>query len=339
MVEYGQAIRSGRELPYVAPGVELHGRAIPVVPYFDCATDEWFGFLQIPGKGLTRMQMHGVVEGLLLASRPLDSEADLCIPLANFVFQHMSFKGVLRSLNGVLDVLENLASTLELYEHISRLYAEELPGASQLSQTLVNWLMVTSRTYFEVLHELFRRACLIIKHRENTSRPLMYKLPERVSRVMLDDGKPRDPADLVRKYKMPSPLAEYYCKQAPLLAMVRKVRDNLVHRGRNVGDPGSHVFCLEHGLAVGVDREPWCSMPIWDETLIVRERLGPLRLVFAHVISEIMRSGTELVAAFSSCIGVPPPISPGNYLFLRNPLNRHLHSLEEMLGSPWERQE
>jgi len=336
MIEYGEAIGGPLELPYVAEDVDLVGRIVLAVPYYSHEEDEWYAFLEVKDKGLTRMRMQGVVSGVLLTSAPLRAEEDLCIPLADLMFQRLSFPSLARSLNGLFDVVENCASLLELYGIISRRYGDDEVGSQQLAQTLVNSLMVTCRTQYDVLHSMVRTACSMVRHSDDPSKRRIQDLPKRVSRAMLKDGVPKSADDLAKEYQMPPALAEYYSRQAPLLALIRDVRDRLAHRGRSVAKPG-YVFCLDEGLAVSADRKPWSDFELWDTTSLAKNNLGSLRKVFVFLVSRILDAATEFGEAFGSCVPMPEPISPGNTLFLRSPLNKHLMDLDRILASPWER--
>ena len=78
-------------------------------------------------------------------------------------------------------------------------------------------------------------------------------------------------------------------------------------------------------------------MSIWDDNSVVNGKFGSLRKIFAFLISEALAATAKFGIAYSTCIALPQPISPGNHLYLRGPLNHHLMSLERVLSSPWER--
>jgi len=336
MVKIGEYLDTPTDLPYVTDGVQLWGRAIVLLPYFSHKSTEWFGFFQHPDKSLQRVALVDVVSGGFLASAPLKAGQDFYLPLEDLVFQRMSFPGITRPLSGLEDVIDSFASLLELYEQVSNSCQEKRPGAEQTAQLLVNHLMIVARTAFDVLQAINRETCAIVKQIDNRTKPLMQPLSRKDSfaQVALLKDKPRTPEELMEKYNMPGPLADFYNSYAPFLVKIRNIRDEIVHRGHNAG----FVFNVDQGLAVLTRERPWNQLQIWDEGSLTNNNLGSLRKLFAYVISEVIAATSRFAEAFASCTLLPEPLSPGNRVFLRGQLNHHLLRLDETLASPWERQ-
>lgn len=334
MVKRGEYLDTPTDLPYVADGVQLWGRAIFLLPYFSRESTEWFGFLPRPDKSLQRVALVDVVSGAFLASAPLKADQDFFLPLEDLVFQRMSFSGLARPLSGLEDVIESFASLLELYEQVSHNCQEERTGAPQTAQLLVNQLMVVARTAFDVLQKICCEACATTRRIDDRTKPLMQPLKNSFAQVALSGDEPRTAEALMEKFDMPRPLADFYSSYGPFLARIRDVRDAIIHRGHNAG----FVFNLDEGLAVATGERPWNKLDIWDERSLVRNGLGSLRMLFAYTISVAIAATTRFGEAFASCILLPKPLSPANHVFLRGPLNYHLLRLDETLASPWERQ-
>lgn len=334
MVKVGGYLDSPADLPYVADGVQLWGRAIFLLPYFSSESTEWFGFFQHPDKSPQRVALVDVVSGAFLASAPLKADQDFFLPLEDLVFQRMSFSGLARPLSGLEDVIESFASLLELYEQVSHNCQEERTGAPQTAQLLVNHLMVVARTAFDVLQGVCCEACATVQRIDDRTKPLMKRLGDSFAKVALHRDEPRTPEALMEKFDMPRPLADFYNSYGPFLARVRDIRDAIVHRGHHAG----FVFNLDQGLAVATKERPWNQLQIWDERSLGHNDLGSLRMLFAYIISEAMAATTRFGETFASCILLPEPLSPANHVFLRGPLNHHLLRLDETLASPWERQ-
>ena len=334
MVKVGGYLDDPADLPYVTNGVQLEGRHIFLLPYFSTENKEWFGFFQRPDKPLQRVALVDVVSGAFLASAPLKADQDFYLPLEDLVFQRMSFPGIARPLSGLENVIKSFASLLELYEQVSHNCQEERTGALQTAQLLVNHLMVVTRTAFDVLQGISCGVCGIVKRTDDKTKPLMKQLGDSFAKVVLHADKPLPAEALMNKFNMPRPLADFYSSYAPLLVKVRSIRDDIVHRGYNAG----FVFNLDQGLAVATKRRPWNQLQIWDERSLARKDLGSLRMLFAYIISEVIKATTRFGETFASCILLPEPLSPGNHVFLRGPLNHHLLGLEQTLASPWERQ-
>jgi hypothetical protein len=336
MVRVGESLGNPIELPYVADGIQLRGRAIFVLPYFSHEEGEWYDFLDVPRRGLMRVAIRGVAGGAYLASERLSADEDLYLPLEELVFQRMSLPSLARQLSGLEDVVENFASLLELYELVSQNCHEKRAGARETAQLLVNQLVVLARTAFDVLQGICRQACATTRRLDDQSKPLMKPFPRKDSfaDIALDSGAPRSREALMAAYDMPEAIAEFYNGHAAFLMNIRSIRDSIVHRGHNAG----FVYDLERGLAVATDRRPWSELGIWEDAWLERNALGSLRALFAYVTLHAMTATTAFAEAFSTCIALPEPMSPANHVFLRGPLNHHLLGLSETLASPWERQ-
>lgn len=335
MVKVGEFLDGPTDLPYIADDVRLQGRSVFLLPYYCPEDGEWFGFFQYPDKSIQRVALVDVVSGVFLAPAPLNPGQDLYLPLEDLVFQRMSSSGIARPLAGLKDVIESFASLLELYEQVSANCEAGRVGASHTAQFLVNQLVVVTSTAFDVLQGICREACSVVKRVDDTAKPLMKPLPRKDSfaQIALHADEPRTPDNLVEKYNMPRPLADFYHSYAPFLARVRRIRKAIIHRGHNAG----FVFNLDEGLAVATKEPPWNQLQIWDELSLGQNDLGSLRMLFAFVVSEAIAATTRFGEVFVSCISLPGPLSPANHVFLRGPLNHHLISLKETLASPWER--
>jgi len=225
---------------------------------------------------------------------------------------------------------------MELYEHAVQMHDREIPGAQQIAQTLVSLLLILCRSVYDIVHKISREACSTVVHLDDHSKPVIQTLHKRISRLILDGDKMRSADELINKYNLPRPLADFYSDQAPTFSFIRQARDRVVHRGSNVGKPG-YIFNLDEGLGISLERGPWTRLDIWDDTSVSKGRFGSLRKLFAHLIREALGATTAFASAFASCVALPGAISPGNHLYLRSPLNHHLMNIEAILAAPWER--
>jgi hypothetical protein len=255
------------------------------------------------------------------------------MPLHDLAFQRMSFPKMGRPLMGLEDAVENATSVLEFYEIVSHLHQKQHAGASQLAQSLLSQLFVVSRSLYDTLQVVCRVVCSYAKRIDDPSTTLMNNLPTSFAEVALHGDKPRTGEEISDRYSMPPPLADFYASQAPFLADIRKIRDRVIHRGHHAG----FVMNLDEGLAIPTNDAPWRDFPIWEGAIVGGNGLGSLRRLFAHVIMTSVAATTRFAEAFFSCISLPEPISPGNRVYLRGPLNHHLLNLEDTLAHPWER--
>jgi len=332
MVEPGGILRIAAELPYIV-NPPSDGRSVFVVPFFESRSKEWFFFVQRQDEALLRIAGRDVVVGSYLSSEALRPDEDLYLPLENLVFQKMSFTKLARPLMGLEDVIENLASILEFYRLVSLRSSENRIEGGQLAEALVEYLLVTARSLYDVLQVLSREAALLIKRVDDRAKSLMHQLPDSFADVALHGDRPRTREEIQDLYAMPAALAAFYAEHAGHVRMLRDVRGRVVHRGHHA----SYVIDLDEGLAVRTTEKPWSDLPIWNEDNTAKNDLGSLRALFAYICEEALDATTGLADAYASFLLLPDPISPANRVFLRGPLNRHLLNLEQTLRSPWER--
>jgi len=333
MVELGRHIEEARNLPYVKAGIDLKGRSIFLLPFYDTDVNEWFAFFETEPGRFQRVALVDIDRGAYLASVALDEACDLCLPLHDLVFQRMSFPKMGNPIMGLEDAVENACSVLEFYRIVSELYAEGHPGASQLAQSLVSQLFVVSRSLYDSLQMVCRVIATYFRRLDDTSKPLMKKLPTSFAEVALRHAEPRTADEISTRYDMPPPLAKLYGIQAPFLASVKRIRDKVIHRGHHVG----FALNLDEGLAVRTTDPPWDTFDIWEGAVLGENQLGSLRRLFAHVLLQSLAATTRFAEAVFSCIALPEPVSPGNHIYLRSPLNHYIMELEQAFDSPWER--
>jgi len=199
---------------------------------------------------------------------------------------------------------------------------------------LLNQLFIVSRSIYDTLQVMCKVVCSFAMQLDDPSKALMNNLPTSFAAVALQADQPRTAEAISERYNMPPPLAEFYSDQAHFLADIRKIRDRIIHHGHHAG----FVMNLDQGLAIPTNEAPWSNFPIWEGAIIGENHLGSLRKLFAHIIMTSVAATTRFAEAFSSCIALPAPLSPGNRTYLRGPLNRHILELEDTLRSPWERE-
>lgn len=332
MVEPGGILKVAAALPYVVHPPS-DGRSVFVVPFFESRSGEWFFFVPRPDKTLLRIAGSDVVIGSYLTSEALRPHEDLYLPLVDLVFQRMSFSKLARPLMGLEDVVENLASIVELYHLVSLRSSENRIEGGQLAEALVEYLLVTARSMYDVLQVLSREASLLIKRVDDRSKSLMHQLSDSFADVALHGERPGKKEEIQKMYRMPPALAAFYAAHAGHVRLLKQVRDRVIHRGHHA----SYVIDLDEGLAVPTRDRPWSDLPIWNDGNTAKNDLGSLRAVFAYIAKEALDATTGLADAYASFLLLPDPISPANRMFLRGPLNRHLLALSEMLRAPWER--
>jgi hypothetical protein len=142
----------------------------------------------------------------------------------------------------------------------------------------------------------------------------------------------RDASQIAARFKIPSPLAEWYSSEAETFCLIRDLRDGIAHHGRRP----PNIFELEWGFGVPIEAEPWNRLISWDENRVWNGRLGSLRAVFADLISHALDSTTRFANVVPTFLKLAPPLGEDLLYFIRSPFGRHLTQIAATKSQPWE---
>jgi hypothetical protein len=321
------------KLPYVK-NKPTDGRSIFLRAFYDHDHDDWILYMEVEPGRLDRIVGGETVVGAYLAARPAVPGKDLDFPLGTFLTQHLSLPDVATSLDALESDFHNCSAVLEKYLLISLQPREKRDGASQLLAVELEYLITVIRSIYDLLQRLSKRATSLLKSVHEPHERIVDELPESFAKVALHGSHPRSEEDLVKRFRLPIPLAKFYIAETEHFQRLRDLRVSIEHHGQSVGP----IFDLDEGMAIAVDVEPWRSLPIWCPELIRNQRLGSLRAVFAFLISQALEMTTRYAVAFASSVTLPLAIGPGYRLYLRDYFSHHLVSLTATIRSPWERQ-
>jgi len=320
-------------LPYV-DFVPTDGRRVLIqVPYFDPAGSEWHLYFR-PQKGMIgRIAGGEPVYGSYFAREPQDVNRDLELPISTLVTQRLSFGGLPKRLGLLEHDVHNCAAILEKYEMISAMGAER--GTSQvLVATEIEYLLTLVRAMFDLLNLIVAEAAQLFVNKTNNQKIVKNSLPDSFARVALNGEELRTGDEIVAKYKLPAPVANWYVIEAPTFRLLRATRDHVIHHGQKLPT----VFDLPgYGLAVEKDTEPWSQLDIWKGVETVNQRLVPLRLVFLSVVGHAVGASSRLADALTSSADLPTPLGSGIRVFLRSAVSRRLVAIPTLVDRPWER--
>lgn len=134
--------------------------------------------------------------------------------------------------------------------------------------------------------------------------------------------------EIVQRWNIPKPLAEYYFRQGGFFELLRNYRDQISHHGRDL----KFLFVTERGFAVSADTEPFASFSVWNEDHMLPNRLASLRPVLAHIVTETIKACEEFTMVIQSLVTFPPEVAPGFKLFLRGNHMKELLAMQDILG-------
>jgi hypothetical protein len=204
--------------------------------------------------------------------------------------------------------------------------------ASLLAASGLEHLVVVIRSTYDLLQKFIKSAAAIVYRVDDRERKLIQELPDSFARVVLDGDNPRSADEIAQRFGLPSPLAKFYADDSEFFRTLRDLHVGIEHHGNQLPT----IFALDDGLAVPVGDHPWSELGVWGEQeLKIENRFGSLRTVYGYLIQHTIDTLNAFPAAYRSCVAVPPALSPGIKVFLRNPYGRHLVGLPRLICDPW----
>lgn len=321
-----------KKLPYVKH-LPKDGRAISNYSFYDHENKDWVRHIALGNGKLSRIAGGKVIYGGYLASKPENPEKDLIFPLSTFLIQHLSFREIINVLLGLEDDFHNCSSILQKYLLISLLPKEQRDGAGQLLLVELEYLLIVIRSLYDLLQKISKFAAALIRSLDEPHNRIVAELPDSFAKVVMHGSHRRSKDELIQRYQLPPPIAEFYVAESEHFQWIRDLRDEIEHHGKSP----RLIFDIEDGMAIKADEAPWSFLPIWRPELLRQNGLGSLRAVFLYLISKALELTTRYVRAYSSCIKVPPAIGPGYMFYIRDYFSHHLVDLLSSLNNPWER--
>ena len=319
-----------KKLPYVRR-LPSDGRAVPIYAYYDDAENDWHSYFATREGELRRLAGGELVTGTYLSNSPAEPDRDFEIPLGTFVIRHLSFPKVVPAVSEFANDVSHLSAVLEKYHMISAIRQHRSIEAGLLAASETEYLLMLVRSTYDVLQTVCRETAEFVRSR-GSNRRAFQPLPTSFARVVLAGLRLRSRDEIKDKFGLTGALASFYATQGPSFKLVRDLRDDMVHRRREL----PWIFRLEEGLATSVDEPPWSRLPLWTPALIRNKRLGSLRAVFAYLTRNVLEAAASFMAAFGSSVGVRPALDPDVRMYLRGPFTHRLLRLDDLLANPWE---
>jgi len=319
-----------KKIPYLG-NMPNDGRLVLIRFFYDHKQNEWFAFHKKPNDEILIIKPSDLVIGSYISERPA-SINDFEFPLGTFICKYLSFPDLINPLVSLENDFRNFSSILEKYIIMSTTDSESHKTA-QLIETELEYLIILSRSVYDLLQKISKHATSIVKSFDESHSRLIEDLPESFARITFSGNISRTSEQLISRYNLPSALAEFYVNEATLFQKIRDLRIAIEHHGKS---PEDIIYKLEEGFAVEISQEPWGDLNIWGNESIKNNNLGSLRLIFLYVIHEILEMTNRYVQAYASCVQVQSCFSGDYKLYLRNHYSHHLVNLGKDLMQPWE---
>lgn len=315
------------ELPYV-DAVPRDGRQIVMKSYYERESGEWI--LHLPHEdSLILMKAGETIRGSYYSRAPADPCRDLFLPLSTVTAMHLSFPGVYPPVSAIEADLHHFCSLLETYRILTAHPPHD--GLADLLLAQFEALVLLIRQVFDHLQKVAQRLCRSVVDPEARTSRIIGDLPDSFARVVLHGDDLRSSQEIGEKFRLPEPISQFYEKHAARFRALRDLRVAIEHHGVTP----EAIFLLEQGAGVIGEDYPWANLGQWPASFS-HGKFVSLRGVSNHLIDYTLNMLLEFSVAFPSRIMVPPALSPGVQVFLRNPHGAHLVQLPAVLAAPWE---
>jgi hypothetical protein len=196
--------------------------------------------------------------------------------------------------------------------------------------TEFEYVIGVCRSMLDALQETLRR--LWVKIRLLDPSVKKREMPQSFASVVLSGDKPQHVATLVEKYGLPEPLARCYANAAAFFAVLKELRDGILHGGQD----GPRVLVADRGFIIDRAAKPFADLGVWDERSFFNDHSASLRPVLAHVVLRAVSICSEFASVLEQIFRFPGPCAPGYAVFMRGPHNQAVIDAMKALGDdPW----
>ena len=244
-------------------------------------------------------------------SRNAESETDIYLHFLDFIAQRASFLELEKPFSGLHDDILNLATSFAKLEHLHSTRDVIGTGVSRMVVTEIEYLFSVCRSIFDLLQEI---VCVIWKAIQLTDTSVEKKpLKETFSKMMFFQGREATSDDLISRYGLPQPLADYYVRNRNFFFTLRKFRDAVIHRGTQV----QTVFQGDTDFLIRRLMQPFSDMSVWTEEEVQPNDLVPLRPALSIVVYKTLSACEDFSSTLQEIIRFPEPLVPEMRLFMR----------------------
>lgn len=294
-------------IPYV-DATALAGRFLPSLAFHD---DGWRLWMAAGENGEMLLEMKGVPAEACYFAKQAEAPDDLYLSFFDFLAQRTNYVQLQRAFGGIQDDIFNLSGSLAKLALLEQSHDAVPHGLSRMATGEVEYFIVVLRSLFdlfqEVMMKLWDSAALfdtnVIKHRLKPS----------FADMLAFKGAPADAATIATRFGLPLGIANGYERGRAIFDGLKKLRDNLVHKGSQV----PHIFGGEGPFVIALRDNPFPDLGIWEECERQTNDLVPLLPVLEMLLHRSFLVCDELALAFQDVIQLPAPVAPEMSLYAR----------------------
>jgi hypothetical protein len=258
------------------------------------------------------------IKSYYLAKHLVEPKYDVYLQFIDKMFLHYSYEPVANVTMKILFSINTVLASFENYNIFQKLYTEEY--GHQISELVVNEFLsffVKIRSFYDLIqeqiNELFK-----VKNKQNfkTSFYTVANMSE---------------SDLKEKYNYPETLIYYHKGILGHLKQLRKIRDDLVHKGMNL----QVVFSFDDGFGISLDQSIISQIDIFPEDKKKPNGIVSIIALFSYYTLNLMNDLSHLVEIIPTFLDPEPPISNEYHYYVRFPFNFHLNNMLSYFKDQW----
>ena len=299
---------------------KLGNRKVFSLTFYD--EGEWHLWYPTPD-GLAKMYAIPV-ESTYFAKCP-ERENDIFLHFIDFIVQRASWKEIVKPFHGLQEDIYNLSASLKKFKILYE-YSQNIgDGVSRLVITEIEYLFSVCRSIYDLLQEIISS----LWDKFDFFDPKLKKkpLPKTFRKVVFHKNRLCSEEQIIQRFGMPDSLAKFYIRNQDFFTILRKFRDNILHRGSTF----KLIFVTERGFAVKSNLEPFCGFNIWNDEHRLKNDLCSLRPALAYLIHNTLSACEDFSQTIESIIEFPPPLVPEMKYYMRGYFNDELVQNEIVL--------
>ncbi|MBI4744440.1 MAG: hypothetical protein HY776_06445 [Actinobacteria bacterium] len=257
-------------------------------------------------------------------------KTDQHFPLLHMIVQHTLDIGMYRHFQSLVNDYQNLSASLTKMRLFYANRDSKNYGICRCVQSEIEYLAVLCRSIFDLLQVLVR---LHIERIRILDGPQPKKLPDSFREVIYKKKANLSVDEIVLRYGLPIPIANWYVQQCDFFMRLRAIRDRIVHRGSTV----EVIFSTDRGFAVSRDDDPFDGLYDWPAECELPNSLVPIRPALATMVKNTMDACNTFATMLSATIAVPDELAPNLKLFTRGTNDQEFQTLDAaIIHSLWD---
>jgi hypothetical protein len=287
----------------------IQGRTLSSLCFYDGDWKMWL----VAGDQLIQTRAWPT-ESFYFARAP-ERESDLCLQTLNFIAQRASFPELTRAFVGFQDDVFNVSASLA---KIGLLHGQRdivKHGIVRMAITEVEYILSICRSMFDLLQEMVRHLWESTLLTDSAARKKTLK--ESFADMIFQSGKPASTLQISERFGLPPALADVYVRHSKFFQNLRKIRDNIVHRGSQV----QSIFDGERGFLVAGKLRPFSDWNIWRDDEREQNDLVPLLPALGLIVHHTLLACEDFFYTLEGIIRFPTPLVPEMSFFMRGYFN------------------